>query len=93
MPTGSATLDFGAAPGSQKAQVDVTGQTGILSASSLAEAFMMADSTVDHNVDEHQFVSVKLTCGNLVDGVGFTIYAVSIDLVLTGTFMVRWVWI
>lgn len=92
---GTATVNFGAVPGTNTASVVVTGQTGILAASSLCEAWMMADSTVSgaagHNAEEHKLVPIKLTCGALVDGVGFTIYAET-EWRLTSTFQVRWVW-
>jgi hypothetical protein len=92
--TGTATIDFGAAPGTNVTSVVVTGQTGILSGS-FAEAFMMADSTVSgatgHNAEEHKLVPIKLTCGSVVAGTGFTIFAES-SWRLTSTFQVRWVW-
>lgn len=45
---GTATIDFGAFPGSNEASVSVTGQTGI-SGTSKAEAYVMADDTTsDH---------------------------------------------
>lgn len=92
MATGTATIDFGATPGSDMTSVVVSGQTTI-SASSLVEAFMMAETTTDHNAEEHMIVDLKLTCGNIVPGSSFTIYAKSIDcLRLTGTFKVKWVW-
>lgn len=87
---GTATIDFGAAPGGNTAQVNVTGQTGIL-AGSLAEAWIMADSTADHNAEEHMIVPVLCTCGSVSAGTGFTIYARS-EWRLSGTFQVRWVW-
>ena len=88
--TGTATIDFGAAPGGSSAAVAVTGQTGILSGSSV-EAWLMADTTADHNDTEHAFVPITVRCGTIVAGTGFTIYAFT-DLRLTGTFSVRWVW-
>lgn len=86
--TGSATIDFGGTPGANRTSVAVA-DTNIL-AGSLAEAWMMADSTANHNVTEHTIVPIKLTCA-VVAGVGFTIYAVS-AWILTSTFKVRWVW-
>lgn len=88
--TGTATLDFGAVPGTNIAEVTVTGQTGILSGS-LVEAWMMAESTAEHNAYEHAVVPMKITCGSVVAGTGFTITAVT-DYRLTGTFKVKWVW-
>lgn len=87
---GTATLDFGAAPGTNAASVTVTGEAGI-GTSSVAEAWMMAESTADHNAEEHSLVPIRLTCGTFVAGTGFTIQA-RCDWRLSGTFKVRWVW-
>lgn len=88
--TGNASLDFGAAPGGNAASVVITGQGGI-GVGSQAEAWMMASSTADHNAEEHMLVPVKLTCGSIVAGTGFTIYARS-EWRLAGLFTVQWVW-
>lgn len=90
MPTGTATIDFGSAPGTNLVSVVVTGQAAILSGSHV-EAFMMGDATATHNADEHQFVQIRLVCGSVVAATGFTIFASTL-LRLTGTFSVRWVW-
>ena len=90
MAQGSATLDFGAAPGGTTAKVAVTGQAAILSGSDV-EAYLMGDATASHNADEHLFVPMTIRVGTVVAATGFTIYATS-DLRLTGTFTVRWVW-
>ena len=88
--TGSATLDFGAAPGTSVVTTTITGETGILSTSHV-EAWMMGDSTADHNAYEHLIVPLVVRCGSITDGAGFDIIASS-DLRLTGTFTVHWVW-
>ena len=89
---GTIAIDFGSIPSSQ-AQVDVTGQTDILS-TSLAEAWVMADSTSDNDTNSHQFagVSFRLTCGMPTAGVGFTIYAVTLAGEATGEFKIKYVW-
>lgn len=89
--TGSATVDFGAAPGTNIATTVVTGQTEILADSSV-DAFLMAESTPDHNAYEHIIVPLQIIASDIVPGVGFTINAVS-DLRLTGEFAVRWSWV
>jgi hypothetical protein len=92
--TGTATLNFGAHPGSNEASVAVTGQTGIL-ATSKADAFVMADDTSsDHTADDHRYFEVlaSLSCGTPTAGVGFTIHARSLEK-LSGTWTVRWVWV
>ena len=88
--TGSAVLDFGSAPGTNYVTTTVTGETGIL-AGSKVEAFIMAEATATHNAYEHTIAPIKLTCGNIVAGTGFDIYAVT-DWRLDGTFNVSWVW-
>jgi hypothetical protein len=85
---GTATIDFGA--GSQYATVAVTGQTGIESGSA-CEAFVMAESGTGANAYEQMIAPIKLTCGDVVAGTGFTIHAVS-EWTLSGTYAVRWVW-
>lgn len=90
---GTATVNFGAAPGSNEASVAVTGQTTI-SATSKVEAWVMADDTsVDHTASDHRYFPVfaSLTCGTPSAGTGFTIYARSTQK-LTGQWSVRWVW-
>lgn len=93
---GYSIIDFGSIPGTNLVTITVIGQTNILSTSTI-NIFMMSDTTDDgygngHNYVEHQIVSIKLTAGNIVPGVGFDIYAAT-DLRLTQTFKVRWYWI
>ena len=91
--TGSVTLDFGAAPGTNAASVAVTGLTAITAASK-AEAWIMGDDTsTDHTAEDHRFFPVlaALTCGTPTAATGFTIYARSTEK-LTGTWTIRYVW-
>jgi len=89
---GTATINFGAFPGSNEASVAVTGQTAI-SGTSNAEAFFMDDSTSDHTSADHLYAPtfIDLACGVVTAGTGFTIYARSPEKA-QGTFLVRWVW-
>jgi hypothetical protein len=90
---GVAEIDFGAWPGANEASVAVTGQ-GEITPQASAEAWLMADdTTTDHDANDHRYASILmgLTCGTPTDGVGFTIYARSLEK-LTGAFKVRWVW-
>ena len=90
---GSATINFGAAPGTNIAEVVVTGQTGI-PAGAQVKAWIQGDSTADHNVYTHTRIlapEVALSCENITAGVGFTIVA-STELRLTGNVSVRWEW-
>ena len=89
MAIGSATLDFGAT-GTKTASVAVTGQGAILSGSHV-EAFVMGETSADHNAIEHRIAPIKLVCGDVVAGVGFTVFAAS-EWTLTGEFSIRWVW-
>lgn len=93
MAVGSATLNFGS--GSKDVSVAVTGQGGIASGSKV-EAFWMGDVTSDHTADEHLMAShgIKLACGSVVAGTGFTIYAQATGTAdVTGQFTVNWVWV
>lgn len=90
---GTATIDFGAFPGSNEASIAVTGQTTI-AATSKVEAFVMADdTTTDHTASDHRYFAALagLSCGTPTAGTGFTIYARSAEK-LQGTFALRWVW-
>ena len=90
---GIATIDFGSYPGTTEAYVAVTGQTSI-QGTSKADAYIMADDTsTDHTANDHRYVKLfaEFTCGNIIAGTGFTIYAMASDR-LTGKFTVRWVW-
>lgn len=70
---GTTTIDFGAFPGATDATVAVTGQTGILTGS-LVEAWLRPEDTGDHTADEHWVETIMVMAGNIVAGVGFTIY-------------------
>lgn len=89
---GSAVIDFGAFPGVNQTSVVVTGQGGILAGSAI-QAFFMEDSTSDHDGNDHLFAAsaIQLTCGTVIPGTGFTIYAACEDQA-QGTFVVRYVW-
>lgn len=73
---GTATIDFGAFPGSSDASVVVTGQAGIVSGS-LVEAWVRLVATADHSADEHMLETFNVFAGNIVAGTGFTIYAIN----------------
>lgn len=92
--TGTATIDFGAAPGSNEASVAVTGQASIL-ATSKVDAYVMAnDTSTDHSASDHRYLETfaSLSCGTPTAATGFTIYARSHHQ-LTGEWSVRWVWV
>lgn len=74
--TGTATVNFGGFPGASDTSVLVTGQTGIV-AGSLVEAWLVPVGTSDHSADEHLVDGPKIMAGNIVPGVGFTIYGIA----------------
>ena len=89
---GTATIDFGAHPGSNEASVAVA--VPAITGGASAEAWIMADDTsADHTASDHRYVPLwlALTCGTPSAGVGFTIYGRSSEK-LTGEFTVRYVW-
>ena len=88
---GTAILDFGATPGSRSDTV-VSGQASIVS-NSYVEAWLAADTSADHNAEEHALAAsfVGVSCGAIIAGTGFTIFGRS-STTLTGQWSVRWVW-
>lgn len=89
---GTATISFGAAPGSSTASATVTGQTGILSGSRVRS--WVQGSTADYNEYEHSRVLpmvVTLGISDVVGGTGFTIQAAT-EHRLTGDVAVKWEW-
>lgn len=97
---GTATITFSgsAAEGGNYTETVVTG--GSLSGISntggpggrphAIEAFIPAKATADFNEYEHAIAPIRLSCGNIVNGTSFTIYAIS-DFRLDGSFNVIWV--
>ena len=89
---GSTTVNFGAFPGNIDTTATVTGQTGIL-ATSVIDVFVTATATADHSIDEHWVDTPLVVAGNIVPGVGFTIYAISRDGGTDyGQYTVQWMW-
>lgn len=89
--TGTASIDFGATPGTNFVSVNILGQTGITGTSKV-KVFKAIQATASHNEYEHVVVPLNLSAGNIVAGTGFTIYATT-DLRLDGTFNVNWEWV
>lgn len=88
---GAAVLDFGSAPGTNTAEIAVT--TPIPAGASV-RAWFQSEGNADHNEMEHRLIfpsRVGLTCGDITDGVGFTVYAET-ELRLTGDVTCRWQW-
>ena len=74
--SGTALVDF--ADGAPMATVVVTGQASIL-AGSLVYCWIKPEATADHTAGEHIVESIKVVAGDIVAGVGFTIYALCPD--------------
>lgn len=93
--SGTATLDFGAFPGSSHATVAVTGQAQIGAASEV-HAWIQPAQTADHSPDEHVAEPLQVVASDLVAGTGFTIHGVNVgpgDAMPYGRFNVAWMWI
>lgn len=90
--TGTATIDFGAYPGSNEASVVVTG-IATIGGSAKAEAFFMRSTSSDHTANDHSYAAMLtgLSTGDVVAATGFTIYARAIEP-LTGQFTLQYVW-
>ena len=88
---GTVTINFGNFSGSTDTSVVVTGQAGI-TAGSLVEAWVFPVATTEHNADEHFVDPPFVMAGNIVAGVGFTIYARAKNNRLYGQYTVAWVW-
>lgn len=87
--TGQTSVNFGNPPGGNYAEQAVSAPT--ITNTSVITAWIRADSTVDHNAQEHMIAPIRITVSAPSPGVGFTIYALS-DWRLTGSFNVRWSW-
>jgi hypothetical protein len=92
VPTGTATLSFGATP-TDNATVVVSGQATIASGS-LVEAWIMGATTGTNNEQNHLQAGALIRCtpGIPVAATGFTIYGEVIAGRVTGDFSVQWVW-
>ena len=90
---GTATIDFGAAPPTDYATIDVTGQGAIL-ATSQAEAWFQGTTTVDSDEEDHLMAAFycKCVCGIPVAGTGFTIYVLAEMGYTQNTYKIQWVW-
>ena len=89
---GTATLNFGAFPGTTDTTVTVTGQGSIV-AGSLVEAWIRLETTAEHSADEHWVEELEISAGNIVAATGFTIYGITRSKTrLYGNWTVGWVW-
>ena len=87
--SGSTSLNFGATP-TDSVSLQIA-DTNILS-TSLVDAWLVPAQTVAHTPDEHWVENVKVMAGNIVAGVGFTVYGVATLGKVSGDFNINWVW-
>lgn len=89
---GTATIDWGSFPGANEASVAVTGQGGITTTSHV-EAWYMEETLGAKTAADHGYAAMitSLSCGDISNGVGFTIYGKSPEK-LQGAFTIHWVW-
>jgi len=91
--SGAATINFGAAPGTNIASATITGQAAIASGSMVEAWIMGLDSTADHNAYEHAVLPLALTLSitAITASTGFVVQAAT-QLRLSGQIAIRWVW-
>lgn len=87
---GTAPLDFGA--GKSDTSVIITGQSSILS-SNVVNAFIIPSTTAEHSVEEHLAEELIVMAGNIVAGIGFTIYGKTGNVALRGKYNIGWSWV
>lgn len=87
---GMATVDFGVG-GADLATVAVTGQL-LITAGSIPIVKLAIVASANHSADEHLIEEISVFAGNIVPGVGFTIYARTNNFELFGQYNVYWMW-
>jgi hypothetical protein len=95
---GTATLDFGAFPGTDTATVAVA--DAAIGAAALVEAWVFPAATTDHSADEHVVESFKVVARDVVAGVGFSVQGFSTfegrfagnAFRVYGKWNIAWVW-
>lgn len=85
---GSSEIDFGAYPGSSICSLEVSAP-GITTSMRVIPT-VAARATADHSLDEHLIEGIDVKAGNIVNGVSFTLYAVSRTRRLTGLWAIDW---
>lgn len=90
--SGTATINFGNHPGSNEASVAITGQAGITTGKTPTAVFAYT-SLGPKTANDHRYAALlaELICGPVTDGVGFTVYATSLEK-LTGSFTIKFTW-
>jgi hypothetical protein len=88
---GIATAAFGTGAGTDRVQVVVTGQTGLVSGDHV-EAWVMRDVTAEHNADEHELLARDSRVLAEVSASSELTVTVVCETTWTGDFKVHWVW-
>lgn len=92
--SGQATISAGTAGTlTNEVVASITGQTGILAASSEIDAWVSAKATADHSADEHRINQLKVDAYNIVDNVGFDISLRCENGPLYGDWNIAWAWV
>lgn len=88
---GTATLSFGAAPGSSEVSVVVAAAT--IPAGAKVEAYFQEDTTTDNDAQMHRQAAalISLVCGSVVASTSFTITGYVLFGRAIGDFKVQWV--
>ena len=86
---GIAELNFGTG-GNTDTSIAVTGQTGIAANTLPIVRIAYSQPTADHSSDEHLVERINVIAGNVIAGVGFTIYGVTQNTSLFGRWNVAW---
>lgn len=88
---GTASVNFGAAPGSTSANVAVTGLSNLSANAHIQVGIQGTDQSSDHTAFEHGFIKGYLNpfAQDLIAGTGFTIEVHS-AIRLTGQLVLRW---
>lgn len=84
---GTASIDFGGK--ATNASVAVSAPT--ITGSQLVEAWIFPATTASNTVDNHRTENIHVVAGNVVAGVGFTIYAQVENGFAHGIYNVAWV--
>lgn len=91
--SGQTTINAGAAGTmTNEVVVSITGQAGILAASSEVDAWLQPKATTDHSVDEHRIDQLKVDAYNIVDATGFDISLRCENGPLYGEWTIGWAW-
>lgn len=86
---GTATIDFGS--GKSDANVAITGQ-GAITTTNLVEAWMSGVATSNNLADAGFVDEIEVYAGDIVNGTGFTAYAMCRRGLAFGQYVLNWVW-